>query len=100
MKKYLEETGLFKVDVQRSAFTWGEAEGQINDFVIAGMPKTEAEKKPKADPNFSPDFNKYDLVIVNFGWNAAPWPDATNLAFDNFVKKKLPFDRKLFLFLI
>jgi type 1 glutamine amidotransferase len=87
MKKYLEETELFKVDVQRSAYTWGEAEGQISDFTIAGLPQTTAEKKPKADPNFSPDFKKYDLVIVNFGWNAAPWPDVTNQAFDSFVKK-------------
>ena len=87
MKKYLEETGLFKVDVQRSVYTWGEAEGQIDTYKIAGLPQTEAVKKPKADPNFTPDFSKYDLVIVNFGWNAAEWPKTTNEAFENFVKK-------------
>jgi type 1 glutamine amidotransferase len=87
MKKYLEETGLFVVDVQRSAFTWGEEAALLEEFKFSNLPSTEATKKPVADPNFAPDFNKYDLVIVNFGWNAAPWPDATNKVFESFVKQ-------------
>lgn len=85
MKKYLEETGLFSVEVQRSAYTW-EGEAFLKDFAISGMPATEALPKPKADPNYAPDFKKYDLVIVNFGWNAADWPVATQTAMEQFVK--------------
>ncbi|MBK9508770.1 MAG: ThuA domain-containing protein [Cytophagaceae bacterium] len=87
MKKDLEKTGLFKVDVMRSAYTWGEDTLMIKEFTINGMPATEPNKKPIPDPNFAPDFSRYDLVIVNFGWNAAPWPDATNRRFESFVKK-------------
>jgi len=86
MKKYLEETGLFTVDVKRSAFTW-EGDKFLSDFAIPGMPPTEALPKSKADPNFAPDFEKYDLVIVNFGWNAADWPASTQTAMEQFVKK-------------
>jgi uncharacterized protein len=86
IKKDLEETGLFEVDVERSAFTWGETEGLIANFPIAGLPETEAVPKPKADPNYAPDFKKYDLVIVNFGWNAAPWPQATQASLEKFIK--------------
>ena len=29
----------------------------------------------------------YDVVICNFGWNAAPWPKETQEDFDKFIKK-------------
>lgn len=82
MKKYLEDTGLFTVDVKRTAFTWKGGK-LVEEFPIEGVPKTEDLKKPKADPNFKPDFSKYDVVVSNFGWNAAPWPKETQ---ENFVK--------------
>jgi type 1 glutamine amidotransferase len=85
MKKYLEGTGLFKVDVKRSAFTWN-GEAFLEDYAIAGLPKTVALKKSKADSSFSPNFKKYDLVIVNFGWNAAPWPEKTQKSLEKFIK--------------
>jgi type 1 glutamine amidotransferase len=86
MKKYLEETGRFKVDVKRTKFTW-EGEEFIKSFPIEGLGETEALKKSQADPNFKPDFSKYDLVICNFGWNAAPWPEETQKAFEKFMQK-------------
>lgn len=86
MKKILEETGRFSVDVNRSYYTWEGAEF-IKEFQIEGLRATEALKKPKADSSFSPDFKKYDLVICNFGWNAAPWPEKTQLAFEKYMKK-------------
>ncbi len=86
MKQYLEETGLFTVDIARSAYTWkGDRE---KDFLpLAGVGETENLDKPKADPNFSPDFSKYDVVVSNFGWNAADWPTATQEAFEKYMKK-------------
>jgi uncharacterized protein len=87
MKQTMEETGKFKVDVQRSKYIWGDGEGLVKEFEIAGMPTTEAVKKPQEDPNFSPDFSKYDLVICNFGWGAAPWAEATQKNFEKFIIK-------------
>lgn len=59
MKKYLEETGLFTVDV--------------------------ATTKPRGtDPDFKPEFSKYDVVVSNY--NGAPWIKETQTAFVEYVK--------------
>lgn len=84
MKQYLEESGLFKVDVKRSAFTW-KGDDLIDQFPIKGVGKTEALETAKEDPDFKPDFSKYDLVICNFGWGAAPWPEETQKGLEQFV---------------
>jgi type 1 glutamine amidotransferase len=59
MKQYLEETKLFTVDVATTA-------------------------KSGTDPNFSPDFSKYNVVISNY--NGAEWPEKTKAAFVDYVK--------------
>ena len=59
MKKYLEQTGLFTVDVARSA-----PEG--------------------IDPNFRPEFSQYDVVVTNY--HGAPWIKATEDALVDYVK--------------
>lgn len=98
MKDYLEETGLFKVDVARTAFTW---QGPHNDkdagmdeekrvqllrnFPIEGGQETIIVPEPTADSNYKPDFSQYDVVISNFGWNAAPWPKETQAALEMYV---------------
>lgn len=84
MKQYLEETGLFTVDVNRTAFTW-EGDDLIAQYSIPGMEPTTALEEPKADPNFQPAFADYDVVISNFGWRAAPWPEATQKALEGYV---------------
>lgn len=59
MKKYLEETGLFTVDV--------------------------ATTKPQgSDPDFKPEFKKYNVVLSNY--NGADWPKETQQAFVDYVK--------------
>ncbi|MFN3849622.1 MAG: ThuA domain-containing protein [Spirosomataceae bacterium] len=85
IKKYLEETGRFSVDVKRTKFTW-EGEEFIKNFPIDAIGETQAMKKSQTGPDFSPEFSKYDLVICNFGWNAAPWPDETQKNFEKFMK--------------
>jgi type 1 glutamine amidotransferase len=59
MKKYLEDTKRFTVDVATTA------------------PKD-------SDPNYKPEFKKYDLVVSNY--NGAAWPAETQAAFTAFVK--------------
>ncbi|WP_146511288.1 ThuA domain-containing protein [Thalassoglobus neptunius] len=84
MKKYLEETGLFDVDLARTKYTW-KGEQHLPEYSIPGF-ETEATPQPKADPDFKPDFSKYDVVVSNFGFNAAPWPKETQEAFEEFVR--------------
>ena len=60
MKGYLEETGLFTVDVATTP-----KEGENMD-------------------SFLPDFSKYDVVLSNF--NGDSWPAKTNEAFEKFVQ--------------
>jgi uncharacterized protein len=59
MKKYLEDTGLFTVDVATTA-------------------------KAGTDVSFKPEFAKYNVVVSNY--NGAPWPEATRQAFVDYVK--------------
>ncbi len=75
MKQYLEETGRFTVDVERTAFTW-KGEEYLAEFPLAGGRPATALEEPKADQDFRPDFSRYDVVISNFGWRAAPWRSA------------------------
>lgn len=84
MKQYLESSEKFTVDVERTKFLW-RGEKWLEDY---SMDDKEYQSKPKAvaDPEFKPDFSKYDVVISNFGFGAAPWPDSTKTAFVEFMK--------------
>ncbi|MEM9141627.1 MAG: ThuA domain-containing protein [Bacteroidota bacterium] len=86
IKTYLEESGLFSVDVVRTAFTW-KGEAFLEEYAITGMAAKEALEKPKTDPDFKPKFSKYDVILSNFGWNAAPWPEKTKKALEKYVHK-------------
>ncbi len=61
MKKYLEDSGLFTVDL------------------VTHAPKGE-------DPAFKPAFKNYAVVVSNFGHGAAPWPADTRTAFEDYVR--------------
>ncbi len=85
MKQYLEEIGLFEVDIDRTQFTW-KAQREADFLPLAGVGETQELETPKTDPDFTPAFDKYDVVVSNFGWKAADWPEATQKAFEDFVK--------------
>lgn len=53
---------------------------------VGGVEVGEDLEKPKSDPDFAPPFKDYDVVISNFGNNAAPWPKKTQSAFEDYVK--------------
>lgn len=86
MKQYLEETGKFSVDVKRTRYTW-QGDAYVREYPIQGVPKTQAFPMPKMDSAFHPNFSEYDVVICNFGWNAAPWSPETQADFEKFMKK-------------
>jgi len=86
MKQYLEETGLFSVDIKRTKYTWkGEREKAYLPLACVG--ETQDLNEPKTDPDFILSFKKYDVVVSNFGWKAADWPLATQKALEEFMKK-------------
>ncbi|KAA5826367.1 ThuA domain-containing protein [Algibacter amylolyticus] len=85
MKQYLEETGLFTVDIARTKYL-NNSEENKSWLGYANVPEG-IEGKPKTDPDFSPKFSKYDVVISNFGWRAASWPEKTKLAFEKYIEK-------------
>jgi len=86
MKQYLEETGLFTVDIKRTKFTW--MGGREKAYLpLAGVGETQDLKEPQTDPDFILSFKKYDVVVSNFGWRAADWPEATQKALEEFMKK-------------
>ena len=86
MRQYLEETGLFEVDIMRTQYTWN-AQREKEFLPLAGVGETQDLDKPKADPDFSPDFEAYDVIVSNFGWNAADLPDMTEENLEKFMKK-------------
>lgn len=85
MKRYLEENGLFEVDVVRTRYLW-RAEREAAYLPKAGAPgETELVPEPQPDPDFKPDFSRYAVVISNFGWKAAAWPEDTRRALEKYM---------------
>ncbi len=96
MKGYLEETGLFDVDIERTIYTWQGPHHNVKNvedvkelltlYPITSNKTHIAVDAPKADPNYSPDFKAYDVVISNFGWKASYWNETTKKNFESYMK--------------
>jgi type 1 glutamine amidotransferase len=84
MKKYLEESGRFSVDVERTKYTWKGGD-LLKQYPLDDGKSYEDLKQPKTDPDFKPNFSSYDVVLSNFGYNAADWPQETQQALVDFV---------------
>ncbi|WP_298532873.1 ThuA domain-containing protein [uncultured Algibacter sp.] len=84
MKQYLEETGLFKVDISRTRFL--NKSEKFKDWLSLANVEDGVDGPPKTDEGFMPNFSGYDVVISNFGWQAAPWPDETKADFEAYIK--------------
>jgi hypothetical protein len=86
MKDYLEQTGLFEVEIMRKAYTW-KGEEYLEQYPLTTGKKTTVVKEPKMDPDFCPKFKKYDVVISNLGWKASDFPEATKKSFEKYMAK-------------
>lgn len=86
MKQYLEDSGLFEVEVQRTRFI-NNFEREKDWLPLANAGQTQGTEKPQPDPNFSPDFSKYHIVISNFGYQAADWPEQTRRNLETYMKE-------------
>ena len=56
MKQYLEATGLFEVDVDRTRFTWNGEKREGKWLPLANIGATEDLPGSKPDPSFKPSF--------------------------------------------
>ena len=84
MKQYLEESGRFTVDVERTKYTWKGGD-LLTEYPLNDGKTYEDLREPKTDPDFKPTFSNYDVVLSNFGFNAAQWPKETQDALTEFV---------------
>jgi type 1 glutamine amidotransferase len=84
MKQYLEETGLFTVDIRRTRFTW-RGEKWSPAYPLGDGLEYFPLPESKTDPSFAPEYSSYDVIISNFGWKAAPLPEATQKALEEYV---------------
>lgn len=98
MKSYLEETGLFNVDIYRSKYTYqGPHHGIVDGFnhdSITTLLETYKVNDHRvhiptdtitADPDFSPQFEKYDVVVSNFGWQSSSWSPEVKKRFEKYM---------------
>jgi len=84
IKRYLEDTGRFRVDVARTKYLW-QGKSWLEQYPLADGIERVALPMPEADPDFRPNFAAYDVVISNLGFGAAPWPEATRRDFEQYV---------------
>ncbi|HKK18223.1 MAG TPA: ThuA domain-containing protein, partial [Opitutales bacterium] len=61
LKQILEKTGRFEVDLSRSS------------------------QESCMDGSYKPDFDQYDVVVINEGFGATTWPEATQKAFESYM---------------
>ena len=96
MKGYLEETGLFEVDINRTDSVWlgikynqsreMPLDGYFKDFPSDSSARVVSEEPIKTS-NFKIDFSKYDLVVSNLGALTPTWPDETKRSFENYMNE-------------
>lgn len=94
MQDYLEQTGLFEVDIYRMDSVWlGIKYNQSRPEPYTSFLKTfpldsstyGTSRKPIKTSRFSMDFSQYDLVVSNLGENSAPWPEETQRSFEEYM---------------
>ncbi len=96
IKSYLEETGLFDVDIKRKKYLWigphhnevketDNIQELINIYPFEdGIERTVLDST-RFDADFNPNFDEYDVVINNLGWKSSEWPDKTKQNFENYM---------------
>ena len=83
MSDYLEETGEFEVDIERTKYLW-QGKDYLPEYALSDK-NYELLEEAKQDSDYHPNFSDYDVVISNFGWNAADWPEETQKSLEKYV---------------
>jgi uncharacterized protein len=96
MKDYLEETGLFEVDIHRMDSVWlgikyNKSRPAAYEYYIQTYPLDSTayaiSKDPVKTSRFSIDFSQYNLVVSNLGAATPRWPEATEKAFEKYMSE-------------
>ena len=96
LKDYLEQTGLFEVDIMRKKYLWigphynktktvSDAPSLIEKYPLDDSKEHVIVDDTQYDPDFNPDFFKYDLVVSNLGWKSSNLPDETKKNFEKYM---------------
>lgn len=95
MKDYLEETGLFSVDIHRMDSIWlgikyNESRLEPYTMFIEKYPLTDTttytlSEQPIKTSDFAFDFTPYDVVISNLGAESPLWPQKTRKTFEDYM---------------
>ncbi|PKQ44603.1 ThuA domain-containing protein [Confluentibacter flavum] len=96
IKDYLEQSGLFEVDIYRKEFVWvGPAHDKVEGItnineLVTKYPLNDGKEhtvvsKAQFDPNFNPDFTKYNVIVSNFGWQASELPEITRTNLEKYM---------------
>jgi type 1 glutamine amidotransferase len=95
MQDYLEQTGLFEVDIHRMDSVWlgikyNQSRPEPYTYYIETYPLDSTAYGISRDPiktsRFSLDFSQYDLIVSNLGENSPHWPEETKRSFENYMK--------------
>ena len=84
MKSSLEDSGRFTVDIERTQFTYKGGK-LLEEFPLDDGKEYQDLRKAKTDPEFHPTFSDYDVVLSNFGYKAASWPEETKQALESYM---------------
>ncbi len=96
MQDYLEQTGLFDVEINRMDSVWlgikyNQSRPEPYTSFIESYPLDSTaygiSDKPIKTSRFSIDFNQYDLVISNLGADSPLWPDDTKRSFEKYMSE-------------
>lgn len=95
MQDYLEQTGLFEVDIHRMDSVWlgikyNQSRPEPYTYYIETYPLDSTvygiSNKPIQTSRFSIDFSQYDLIVSNLGADSPRWPEETQRSFENYMK--------------
>lgn len=96
MKDYLQQTGLFEVDIHRMDSVWlgikyNKARPEAYTSFIQTYPLDSnayaISDKPIKTSRFSIDFSQYDLILSNLGDASPLWPEATQQNFEKYMRE-------------
>ena len=98
LKNYLEETGLFEVEIKRKKYLYQgphhAAVPGIEDIkeLLKVYPLNDSKtytsvEEPKMDSTYLVDFSTFDLVVSNMGWKSSELPLSTQKSLEKYVEK-------------
>ena len=93
MKDFLEQTGLFTVDINRTSNVYqgphhsvpGDVKKLLTQYPLNDGKTYTSVDTQVPDATFSPDFSAYDVVISNMGWESSTWPAETVANFEQYM---------------